>query len=148
RELWEQSEEARRFGAAISAGFAIELSVGSDEKRPSTGGFFERFAGWLGVERRQAEEQRAITSLPWNVGGSLPSMAQTSPTRALTLAPVYGAVSMIARSIAALPLHGYRKTGPADRVRLPQLPQLFQGPSIQGELTDWLHRLLISLLMH
>src|SRR5262245_5229027 len=97
---------------------------------------------------RAAEEQRAITSLPWNVGGSLPSMAQTSPTRALTLAPVYGAVSMIARSIAALPLHGYRKTGPADRVRLPQLPQLFQGPSIQGELTDWLHRLLISLLMH
>lgn len=93
-------------------------------------------------------EQRAITELPWNVGAdpNLTSPAMPSPNRALKLAPVYGAVSMIARSISTMPLHPYRKTGNG-RNRMPYLPQLFRAPSIHGDLTDWLHRCMTSLLL-
>lgn len=98
---------------------------------------------------RVAEEQRSIDTLPWNVGGTQGSTSTPSATRALRLAPVYGAVSMIARSIASLPLRAYRQAGASSpRQKLPYLPSLFTSPSVHGELSDWLHRCMMSLLLH
>lgn len=93
------------------------------------------------------EEQRAITDLPWNVGALDSTAVTPTPQRALKLAPVYGATSLIARSISTLPMHAYRRIGVDQRTRMPYLPKLFQAPSVHGELTDWLHRCLISLLL-
>lgn len=108
---------------------------------------FGRSARMQELETRVQElsEQRSIDSLPWSVGG--PEEPKTpSSERALRLAPVYGAVSMIARSLSTLPIHAYRNVG-STRKRLPNLPRLLQTPSIHGDVTDWLHRLLTSLLL-
>lgn len=91
-------------------------------------------------------EQRTITSLPWNVGSPLPSPAAApSPDMALSLGAVYAAQSLIARTIAGLPLHAYRDVS-GKKTELAQLPSLFDQPSVQGDLFDWLHRCLTSLL--
>jgi phage portal protein BeeE len=93
-----------------------------------------------------ADEQRAITDLPWISGGGAPSMAWVvSPETALRLAPVFSAWRLLASSVASLPLHAYRDLGDR-RQRMGSVPQLFQRPSVQGTVYDWVHRLVISLL--
>lgn len=92
-------------------------------------------------------EMRSIDTLPWNVGAET-SVRTPTPKRALRLAPVFAAVSLIARNISTLPLQGYRRAGSTGAItRMPYLPQLFQSPSIHGGLVAWLHRYLTSLLL-
>jgi len=98
----------------------------------------------LRVKFSPGEEQRAITSLPWDRGGPLPN-AQVDTDRALTLVPVFAAVRLLADSIASLPLHLYRKTGDV-RQQMAD-PSLLVKPEINGSLYDWLHRLVTSLAL-
>ena len=98
----------------------------------------------LRVKFEAGEEQRAITSLPWDRGGPV-SNAALDTDRALTLVPVYAAVRLLADSIASLPLHIYRKTGNV-RQQVAD-PSLLQKPEINGSLYDWLHRLVTSLAL-
>src|SRR5215468_4837692 len=89
-------------------------------------------------------EERAITSLPWDRGGPAPSQS-VDTDRALTLVPIYAAVRLLADSIASLPLHLYRKK---DDVPVQQSdPALLVKPEINGNLYDWLHRLVTSLAL-
>src|SRR5262252_4579026 len=90
-------------------------------------------------------EQRAITSLPWDRGG--PTATQSVDTdRALTLVPIYAAVRLLADSIASLPIHLYRKGKGGVPEQLPD-PQLLVKPEINGNLYDWMHRLVTSLAL-
>lgn len=103
---------------------------------------------WRRLTGRGGEEQRAITSLPWDVGGPLrPSIV--SAEQALGLVPVFAAVRLLASQIASLPLQGYRKFGPPGgevRTRI-ATPSLFVAPSVHGTLYDWLHRAVTSLAL-
>jgi HK97 family phage portal protein len=90
------------------------------------------------------DEQRAIDSVPWDVGG--PTRPSTvSADQALGLVPVFAAVRLLASQVASLPLQAYRKTGDT-RARIAS-PALFVHPSVQGTLYDWLHRCVTSLAL-
>jgi HK97 family phage portal protein len=101
--------------------------------------FGRQRAGNLG-----AEEQRAVTSVPWNVGPPLYSRAVT-PEQALSLVPVFSAVRLLSSQIASLPLQTYRKVGDT-RVKIPS-GSLFTAPAARGTLYDWLHRCVTSLAL-
>lgn len=91
-------------------------------------------------------QTRSIDSLPWSVG-SPGSLLGASLSSALRLIPVYAATSLIADSIATLPLRAYRDLGDGVRDRVPVQPRLVTGPQLHGSLIDWLHQALISLLL-
>jgi HK97 family phage portal protein len=98
------------------------------------------------VREEPPAEQRAIVDLPWIAGGLSPTEARTITVDTATrLAPVFSAWRILGSSVASLPLHAYRDLGDR-RQRMGSAPQLFQAPSVQGTLYDWLHRLVISLL--
>lgn len=90
------------------------------------------------------EEQRDITSVPWDAGGPV-RRGRVSPEQALSLVPVFAAVRLLATQVASLPLQTYRRTGDG-RVKLPA-GSLFTSPSVQGTLYDWLHRCVTSLAL-
>jgi len=99
-------------------------------------------------EERRAVEQRTVTSVPWNTGGSLATpSAPPSVDSALALGAVYAASSLIARTVAGLPLKAYRNVA-GRKIELEQLPSLFDEPSVQGDLFDWLHRAVTSLCLY
>lgn len=101
-------------------------------------------AGWLtGVEVRSGEQQRAITSVPWDQGGPR-SPSAISEGRALQLAPVYAAGRLLCSNLASLPVQVYRESGGV-REKLP-LPSLFVNPSVNGTLHDWTWRAVASLV--
>lgn len=91
-------------------------------------------------------EQRALTSLPWNVGGPLAPPLTPTIDLSVTLAAVYASVRILATNIASLPLHAYRTTTDGT-IRVKSLPALFDQPSVHGTLWDWLHRLVSSLAL-
>jgi HK97 family phage portal protein len=99
----------------------------------------------LRVQFSEGEEQRAITSLPWDRGGPV-SNSTVDTDRALTLVPVYAAVRLLADTIASLPLHLYRKTKDGIPEEQPD-PSLLVKPEINGHLYDWLHRLVTGLAL-
>lgn len=90
--------------------------------------------------RPQPAEQRAVTSVPWDVGGSSPLMSTTAS--ALAVVPVFAACRLISDSIATLPLQGYRKVGET-RQPMP-LPRIFAKET----RIEWLQQALLSLLLH
>lgn len=94
---------------------------------------------------RRREEQRAVTSLPWDVGGPV-GVGHVSVDRALSLAPVYSATSLISASVSTLPICSYRMVG-ASRRPNPVLPELFARMRDAGTLQPWLHRCMSSLLL-
>lgn len=98
---------------------------------------------WNPFRRRGGEEQRAVTSVPWNVGGSSSSGPVTFD-RALKLGPVYAAGRLIASSIASLPVQQYRQTGETRQKVF--LSNLFRHPSLQGTRYDWTFRCVTSLM--
>lgn len=96
---------------------------------------------------RPPVEQRAVTALPWAVGSPLSNATATpSVDTALALGAVYSAVSLLARTVAQLPVHAYRDVG-GRKKQLDQLPALFDEPSVQGDLYDWVHRCVTSLAL-
>jgi len=88
-------------------------------------------------------EQRAVTELPWNYGGTNTYTAPPTQDAALQLEPVFSAWRLLANGVASLPLHTYRKTG-TTRKRI-DTPKLFDEPSAVGTLYDWLFRAVVSL---
>jgi HK97 family phage portal protein len=99
---------------------------------------------WPGGGSRGVEE-RAVTSVPWNVGPPLYNRAVT-PEQALSLVPVFSAVRLLSSQIASLPLQTYRKVGTDSRVKIPT-GALFTAPAARGTLYDWLHRCVTSLAL-
>jgi HK97 family phage portal protein len=93
----------------------------------------------------QPVERRSIDSVPWDVGGV--SQAAVSQDRALSLAPVYSATSLIAQDISTLPVDAFRRVGPDAREPMPSLPQLFDRMVSDGTIVRWLHELLASGLL-
>lgn len=89
-------------------------------------------------------EQRAITALPWNVGGTTGGVA-VNENRALSLVPVFAAVSLLAGSVSTLPIKSYRRG--AQPTPLSTLPPLLAALEDAGQLVSWLHRCMTSLLL-
>ncbi len=94
--------------------------------------------------RDEPVEERAITSVPWNVGGSITNALSIDQTTALSLAPVYAANRLLATSVSTLPLKAYRRIDD-ERVPMRSLPQLFDRLVTSGEIVPWLHRCVTSL---
>jgi HK97 family phage portal protein len=77
-----------------------------------------------------------------------PSRAFFGTDRALALPALYSGVSLLANSTAALPLKIYLKPGSGDqRTRRYDGPSIFDQPSIDGTLFDWLFQCMSSLLL-
>lgn len=93
--------------------------------------------------RARNEEQRTLT-VPWDVGDNLLRPQTVTFDRAASFGAVFGAWRYLADQIATLPLHAYRDLGDR-RQRMPNLPQLFQQPAVQGTTVDWLFRAVISM---
>lgn len=89
-------------------------------------------------------EQRSITSLPWNYGGTLGSTV--SQERALALTPVFAANRHITDLGSTLPLKAYRKAG-EDRRPMPRMPKLFADLETDGMLVPWLSQGLSSVVL-
>lgn len=92
----------------------------------------------------RGEEQRTLSALPWDIGGMV-GQRQVTPSQALSLVPVFGAVRLLAAQVASLPLQTYRKVGDG-RVKVPT-GSLFTQPAAHGTLYDWLHRCVTSLAL-
>lgn len=106
-------------------------------------GLAERLRIVAGAWRRSRyPETRSIDSVPWDTGGGLPTRA-VSVDQALSLAPVFACIRLLADQIASLPLQTYRQTGDT-RTRIPT-GSLFTAPTARGTLYDWLHRCVVSL---
>jgi HK97 family phage portal protein len=109
------------------------------------------WSGWAGRIRRAftgsagATESRAITEVPWAVGGTLGS-ASVSQERALRMGPVFSAVRLIADHVSTLPIKAYRKAG-AKRIARSGLPDLFWRLEEDGQLIPWLKRCVTSLML-
>jgi HK97 family phage portal protein len=108
--------------------------------------------------RQQRVESRVIGGTPWtpwlnpfnkfSAGGPLhPSRSYYGEDAALALPALYSGVSLLANSIASLPLKIYtRATGSGHPARY-QGPSLFDHPSVDGTLFDWLFTAMTSLLL-
>lgn len=88
-------------------------------------------------------ETRAVTSVPWNVGGSLSSTI--SQEQALSLVPVFAAVRHITDLGSTLPLKAYREYG-EDRQPMKTLPKLFADLKVSGQLIPWLGQGIASMV--
>ncbi len=97
------------------------------------------------------EESRTLTAensfSVYDVGGyGVNRVAPVSQDRALTLAPVYAAVDMIAGDISTLPIKAYRR-GIDERLPMNTLPQLFERLVSTGRIVPWLHQCMTALLL-
>src|SRR5215469_7799359 len=100
-------------------------------------------------------EQRTIGGVPWlpfvpfGQGGPVhPSKYHIGERHALRLAPLYGAVRLIADGVASLPLKTYITQADGTK-KLWTGPTLFDDPSIwPNTYYDWCFALMQSLLMH
>jgi HK97 family phage portal protein len=88
-------------------------------------------------------ERRAITSVPWNVGG--PLRTAVNQERALALSPVFAAVRHITDMGSTLPLKSYQKVGESRRPM--DLPEVFASLERAGSLIPWLSQGLSSLVL-
>lgn len=70
----------------------------------------------------------------------------TAQERALRLIPVYSATSLLADSVASLPIQSYEVQPNGDRQRI-ATTGLLEKPAAYGTLYDWVHRLMTSLLL-
>jgi len=94
--------------------------------------------------RAGAAAVRAITSLPWNVGG--PASTSVDAERALQLVPLFACVRLLSDQVASLPLQLFRRNG-QDRQPIDFIPQLFFAPDVQGDLFTWLQKCVVSLAL-
>lgn len=94
---------------------------------------------------RAAAEQRDLGpgDVSWPVD-DLAAPAAVSEHGALRLTPVFAAGRLLSTSVSSLPIQQYRRVGDAT-AKLP-LNSLFQSPSSQGTIDDWLKRAMTSLV--
>ncbi len=115
--------------------------------RPSTWGVSEQPAAVRNLDLRP--QTRSLVDMPWahDTGYGVNRAQPVSQDRALSLAPVYAAVSLIAGDISTLPVKAYRYIDQDERQPMNSLPQLFERLRARGELVPWLHRCMASLLL-
>jgi HK97 family phage portal protein len=113
------------------------------------------------IERIAASrpETRVIGGVPWqpwkspfmrfDAGGPAhPTRSFYGPDRALGLPALYSGVRLLAESAAALPLKLYAKQGPQQgRTQRYYGPSIFDKPSVDGTIFDWLFTAMTSLLL-
>ncbi|MFB7736174.1 phage portal protein [Streptomyces sp. NPDC056112] len=100
--------------------------------------------GWTRSGSGGAEQRRIdVGDVSWPVQ-ELASPDAHTIDGAVRLGPVFAAGRLLASSVAALPIHQYRKMG-GERTKLPLAP-LFQKPSAQGTIDDWLWQAMLSLV--
>src|SRR5580765_1367698 len=115
------------------------------------------------IERIRASrsEQRVIGGVPWRLrpwdspfvkfdagGPAHPTRAFFGTDKALALPALYSGVSLLANSTAALPLKLYVKPGPGEtRTQRYNGPSIFDHPSVDGTVFDWLFMCMSSLLL-
>ncbi|HEY6116210.1 MAG TPA: phage portal protein [Candidatus Dormibacteraeota bacterium] len=94
---------------------------------------------------RAASEQRdlSVNDVSWPVD-DLASPGAVSEHGALRLTPVFAAGRLLASSVSSLPIQQYRRM--ADVTTKLPLGSLFQSPSSQGTIDDWLWRAMTSLV--
>jgi HK97 family phage portal protein len=93
---------------------------------------------------KRQPEVRNVNDGVWASDGMGRVSSTITQDRALTLAPVYSAVRILAQDISTLPLKCYRKVD-GERVPMTTLPQLFQTLIDAGQLTPWLFQTITSL---
>lgn len=98
----------------------------------------------MSIWRGRPVESRLIDPSAW-IRGDETTVYGSVGERALRLVPVYAATSMLADSVASLPLQAYRMLGDGRRER--SRWALLDSPSSHGTVYDWLHRCMISLLL-
>ncbi|MFD4551410.1 phage portal protein [Streptomyces sp. NPDC058466] len=91
---------------------------------------------------RKAEE-RAITSLPWDAGGPMPS--QVSAHGAQSLIPLFACWRILADSVASLPVQTFMRNA-TTRAPNPFLPDLLFQPSARDNWFQWIHKCMMSLV--
>jgi HK97 family phage portal protein len=110
--------------------------------------------GWFreAIGLPSKEEARTLTAetlwgdaLPFNYV-SATGAAPVSPTKALTLAPVYSSVRLLADNISTLPVQSYRKVGD-ERIPSNKLPAMFDTMKEAGLLVPWLYAGITSLAL-
>lgn len=95
--------------------------------------------------KRNKEEQRTITSLPFNMGGPVhPSRVTTD--NATSLVPVFASMRILADNIASLPIDAYRKQQ-GDLTPQAFVPPLFFNPSARDNRYQWVHKCVVSLVL-
>lgn len=95
--------------------------------------------------RKNKEEQRTITSLPFNMGGPAhPSRVTTD--NATSLVPVFASMRILADNIASLPIDAYRKQQ-GDLTPQAFVPPLFFSPSARDNRYQWVHKCVVSLVL-
>jgi len=95
------------------------------------------------------EEQRAISyGDVWARGGDTTSLTASSIQQALTLAPVWASVRLIADQFAAAPLRAFRETADGAKQKLPSQPALFTNPSANVSVFAWKYQAITSCLLH
>jgi HK97 family phage portal protein len=108
--------------------------------------------------RESRPESRVLGGVPWkpwenpfvkfSAGGPAhPTRSFYGQDEALGLPALYSGVSLIANSIASLPLKIYTRTSSDGRPLRYHGPTLFDHPSVDGTLFDWLFTCLTSLLL-
>lgn len=96
---------------------------------------------------RTAAETRAVSQDAFFESTSgADSLSGLRGESALRLTPVYSAVALLADSVASLPLHAYRTASDGTRQRVAAY-SLLDTPTAYGTRYDWLHRLMVSLLL-
>jgi HK97 family phage portal protein len=78
-------------------------------------------------------------------GSGQPSPTATQVETALSLAPVFAAVNLIAGQVASYPLQAYRKQGDVRKKIDP--PALLRDPTMFGTPYDWVHRCVVSMAL-
>lgn len=99
----------------------------------------------MSLFRRARVEQRAITEVPWDHGGTLGGPKVTQD-KYLGLAPVYAANRHLADQVSTLPLKSYlRATGRRQPTELPPLLQFLED---DGTVVDWVTRIVLGMAVH
>lgn len=103
--------------------------------------------------RRRADERRAITNVPWSrgdEGGGLTSLAGTTVNQdsALSISAVWACVTLIADTVATMPLGAYVRTAPNTREVLAPEPRWLSEPNEEQTRIEWVFQQLVSLLLN
>jgi len=97
----------------------------------------------MGIFRRGKAESRAVDTSAFLTDSDWWRTTRVDPIR---LVPVYSAVSLLADSVASLPLQAFRARPDGTRERA-STPRLFTDPASEGTLYDWVHQAMTSLLL-
>lgn len=90
------------------------------------------------------EEQRSVTSLPWEMYG--PSSSNVTPESAASIVPVFASMRILSENIATLPIDAYRNVG-GKLTPQSYVPPLFYSPAVRDNIVQWVSKCLVSLAL-